>query len=489
MFRHCARFAKVSRSWTPAGVASATSHFPSAAASVSASLRGPDTSAKEKRVWSLGMDEKGIEKLPKHFQRLTKGTQLYCEMVRFHRPAGWHFLLIPCLWGSSLAVTRALVWEGADPAVLFAPFIPLHLLIYFVCGAYLMRCTGCIVNDWCDRDFDRQVTRTANRPFAAGPAGAKEALMVFTSHLGLAAFIALNLSPAALAASVLVTPIWLTYPLMKRYTYYPQVSLGLCYSWGVFVGYAAVLGRVDWAVCLPIYIGSVFWVILYDTLYAFQDFQDDKKCGVKSITFKIGDRKHLIYLMIVPIFLGLLASGAVAPQSTPYYLGIMLCTLHLYHIVDDTNIYDPWSCAVGFKRNVNFGFYVFLVMCLGNLVWAISSEHEEEKDRENDTVKEDSTIYNFLSLYHKKSAPQYDEESFSWLDRMLHPAFVQAETSRSRGETTPPPLPAWMRREYFGENMSILARFLGVSEETVKEWSSWWYGFVDHYNMFAKVQF
>lgn len=494
MFRYSSKFWKVSRSWTSSGIrkpiCSAGAHFPREVQVDPASLRSANTSAKEGRDWSLGMDQARFEQLPKHLQWLTRTTQLYCDIVRFNRPAGWHFLLIPCLWGSSLAVTRALVWEGADPVVLFAPFIPFHLVVSFVAGAYLMRSAGCVVNDWFDRHFDRQVSRTANRPFASGRAGGKEALLILSSHVSFSALIALNLAPAALVACIAVTPIWVTYPLMKRYTYFPQLSLGLCYSWGVFVGYAAVLGRIDWSVCLPVYAASVVWVILYDTLYAYQDIKDDKKCGVKSITIWIGDRKHLIYWMTIPIFCGLLASGALAPQSTPFYVGLILCTYYLYHVVDDVNIYDVWSCAKGFKRNVRFGFFVFLAMCCGNFVWAISSEHEEDKDKKNDTIQksDNNPMFRFLSLNLKKAAPEYDVESFSWLDRMLHPAFVQAERSRGRGEENPPPIPAWMRREYIAENLSTIAGYLGIEEDTIQEWALWWYGSVDHYNMFAKIQ-
>lgn len=494
MFRCSSKFWKVSRSWTSSGIqkaaTSATAHFPREVQVDPASLRSANTSAKEARDWTLGMDQTTVDRLPKHLQRLTRGTQLYCDIVRFHRPAGWHFLVIPCLWGSSLAVTRALVWEGADPVVLFAPFIPFHLMVSFVAGAYLMRSAGCVVNDWLDKDFDRQVTRTADRPFASGRAGGKEAALILFSHVGLSAIIALNLSPAALVACLAVTPIWATYPLMKRYTYFPQLPLGLCYSSGVFVGYAAVLGRIDWMLCLPMYAASVVWVILYDTFYAYQDIKDDRKCGVKSIAIWIGDRKHIIYWMIIPVFCGLMASGALAPQSTPFYVGLILCTYYLYHIVDDANIYDVWSCAKGFKRNVRFGFLVFLAMCCGNFVWAIASEHEKDKDEQNDTINksERDHMFRFLSLNMHKAAPAYDAESFSWLDRMLHPAFVQAEMSRARGEEHPPPIPAWMRREYIAENLSTIARWLGVDEAVIREWAIWWYGSVDHYNMFAKIQ-
>lgn len=490
MFRACSKFCKVSRSWTPSAASSirAAAHFPREVQADPATLRTAASGPKEQRQWTLGVEEDAFHRMPKYLQKITNGTKLYCEMVRFYRPGGWLFLVIPCFWGSSLAVTRALVWEGADPVALFAPFIPFHLVVSFVAGAYLMRSAGCVVNDYCDRNLDDKVARTVSRPFACGKAGKKEAALVVVSHVGLAGIIALNLAPAALATCLLITPVWVTYPLMKRLTYFPQIPLGICYNCGIFVGYAAVLGRVDWAVCLPIYLGAVLWVLLYDTIYAYQDIRDDKKCGIKSSAIVFGDNKQALYLLIIPVVCGILASGAMAPQATPFYVGALMCTYYLYHVVDDVNIYDPWSCTIGFMRNIRFGFAILAAMCFGNLVWAMSSEHEVEQDADHDSVASSSPLHTFLTLNQKKATPQYDAEHFSWLDRLLHPAFVQAEVARTRGDEEAPPIPTWMRREYIGENVSTIMRFCGMSEESIKEWTQWWYGSIDHYNMFSKIQ-
>lgn len=496
MLRQSFLLQKVTRSWTKKSIATASAHFPESVRAVDpASQRDGSTSAKERRLWSLSDKSGGAAAAdtpapepPRFLAAPIRKLRLYADLVRFDKPVGWQLLLIPCYWGASLAVTRALVWEGADPLVLCAPFIPLHLVLYFLVGAYCMRSVGCIVNDMWDSKFDRMVERTAQRPLACGSVTMTEASAVLTAHLAVAGTVALSLSPAALTAALAITPIWIVYPLMKRVTYAPQLFLGLCFNWGIFVGYAAVLGRVDLAVCVPIYLGAVVWTILYDTIYAYQDREDDLKCGVKSTAIWIGDRKYLLTAMIAPIAVALIVSGAMVSQSLPYYVGVLLCMVRLHHIIDDVNIYDKWSCARGFKRNAHLGLWVFVVMCLGNAIWAYASEHEAEKDAAGVTAGKESAMMKYL-LVSKGTEPRlYDASSFNGLDRAVHPVFVMAESARARGETEPPAIPAWMRREYFADNLTTIARFLGVSEVRLAAYQARWYAFSDQYNMFSKFQ-
>ncbi|EPY26846.1 4-hydroxybenzoate hexaprenyltransferase [Strigomonas culicis] len=449
---------KVTRQWTKKAITSASAHFPSRVVQVdpAAQRTVSNTSAKEQRTWTL--TETVIEKdmfkntmpasslsagnrgnydamapqAPKPIQILTKQFLLYRDLVRMDKPVGWQLLCLPCLWGSALAVTRALVWEGADPFVLCAPLIPMHLLISFVAGAYLMRSVGCIVNDMWDREFDRQVERTASRPLASGAMSMQTASFILVSHVTLAGFIAGNLAPPALIACLGITPIWVMYPFMKRITYAPQFFLGLCFNWGIFVGYAAVLGRVDLAVCLPIYISAVIWTILYDTIYAYQDRRDDLKCGVKSTAIWIGDRKHILFAMVPMVGLGMLISGVAASQSLPYYIGVTLSIGYLYHLVDDVNIYDAWSCGRGFRLNVLFGLFIFISMCVGNLCWALASQHEKDKDKSSDSLSHEekaksSGLVKYVYLNQQAQERLYDPSQFNTLDRMLHPAFVYGE--------------------------------------------------------------
>nr|AGU68209.1 4-hydroxybenzoate octaprenyltransferase [Strigomonas galati] len=526
---------KVTRKWTKKAITSASAHFPDRVVQVDpASMRTEsNTSAKERRTWtlsetaidknmykstmpdsSLSADNRGnydnmAPQAPSHVQYLTKQFLLYRDLVRMDKPVGWQLLCIPCLWGSALAVTRALVWEGADPLVLAAPFIPVHLVIFFVGGAYLMRSVGCIVNDMWDRDFDRQVERTASRPLASGAMSMKTASLILASHVAMAGFIAVNLSPPALVACVAITPIWIIYPFMKRITYAPQFFLGLCFNWGIFVGYAAVLGRVDLAVCLPIYISAVIWTILYDTIYAYQDRKDDLKCGVKSTAIWIGDRKHILFTMVPLVGLGMLISGVAASQSLPYYVGLGLSLGYLYHIVDDVNIYDAWSCGRGFRLNVIFGLFIFFSMCAGNLCWALASQHEKDKDKLSDSLSAEektqtSGLVKYIYFNQQPRERLYDTSQFNAVDRMVHPAFVysecqkaekarQLQTSGKRekegDEEEEVVMPAWMRREYMGQNLATFFRFCGVPDATVDEWTKFYYELLDHYNMFAALKF
>jgi 4-hydroxybenzoate polyprenyltransferase len=487
MFRRTPFWPKVTRTWTKANISAASAHFPDAVRADPAASRTASTSAKERRQWTLDDKTVKTDQLPKPIALVVRKAQLYGDLVRFNRPVGWQLLLIPCYWGSALAVTRAMVWEGADPAALCAPFIPLHLAVEFLVGAYLMRSVGCIVNDMWDRKFDRMVERTAQRPLACGAMSMVEAWGVLFSHVTLAGLIALNLSPAALTACLAITPVWVMYPFMKRITYAPQFFLGLCFNWGIFVGYAAVLGRVDLAICLPIYCGAVLWTILYDTIYAYQDRRDDLKCGVKSTAIWIGDRKYILSAMVAPIGFSMLVSGFMASQSLPFYIGIMMCMYHLNSIVDDVNIYDNWSCAQGFKRNARLGMYVLLSMCIGNFFWAFASEHEAEHDKATDSAPQSSLLSRFLFFDQHSERRVYNTESFNWVDRIVHPAFVQAESAKAAGLTEAPPIPSWMRREYLGQNISTILLFCGVPKEKVSSWVSKWYELSDHYNMFSKI--
>ncbi|RNF27496.1 putative prenyltransferase [Trypanosoma conorhini] len=488
MLRRAFLFRKVTRSWTTGSIASASAHFPDAVRVDPAAQRSATCSAKEQRQWSLDDASSGSgRKVPKHIEWVTRKVKLWCQLIRADKPVGTFLLLLPCYWGSSLAVTRAIVWEGADPVALCAPFVPVHLAVFFAAGAFLMRSAGCIVNDMWDRKFDRMVERTKTRPLASGTMGMTEVSAVLVTTLGLALVIAMNLSPTALLAALSITPLVLIYPFMKRITYMPQLFLGLCFNWGIFVGYAAVLNRVDLAVTLPIYFASVVWTILYDTIYAYQDINDDKKCGVKSSAILIGDRKHILMAMVFPVGLGILVSGLMVSQSLPFYIAVLLCVWHLQGIVDDVNIYDAWSCATGFRRNVRFALYVFLSMCLGNVFWALASEHQPAKDADNSAVSENSVLMRFLLLNQNVATPTYTMQDVRWVDRFAHPAYVASQEARQDSTQDPLVIPAWMRREYLGENVGSVMRLLGVEEEVIASWQAWWYAQLDHYNMFSKV--
>ena len=489
------------KDWSKGRGLVATSHFPLESVQEDpAVLRTGALSAKEQKQWTVtveGNHPDGYAGL------LFSKLKLWAALIRLDKPVGTNLLFLPCIWGASMAVTRALVFEGADPIVLCVPFlVPIHLLISFYFGAFTMRSAGCIINDMWDRELDRKVERCKDRPLASGAVTMGQASALLSAHLILGLIILLNMSPAAIQAAMLSVPIVIIYPFMKRVTHMPQLFLGLCFNVGVFVGYAAVLNRIDPFVCVPLYIGGVCWTILYDTIYAYQDKKDDLKAGVKSSAILFGDTKTPLILLQIPIGVCIIASGVMAQQSLPFYLGAAWALWYLSSIVDHVNIFDGWSCATAFKRNVRFAFGILLSMMFGNTFWAFASEHEPEKDTQSITAG--STLNKVLSLNANMNTRAYDMSEFTWVDRFLKPAFVQAqaiqrqqEKAASEGVAVDPSeqlvIPPWMRREYFGENMATIARFLLVtctgitSEGYIKEWEQWWYGITDHYSLLSYI--
>src|SRR6202045_3144694 len=202
----------------------------------------------------------------------------YLRLSRLDRPIGAWLLLMPCWWSAALAagVTGNL---GQ---------LPLNIALFFV-GAFVMRGAGCTWNDITDRDLDALVKRTRSRPIPAGQVSVPQALafLVVQALVGLAVLLQFNRFAVATGiASLLIVAV---YPFMKRITWWPQIVLGLAFSWGALMGFAVTLGRID-ATALLLYLGSIAWVIGYDTIYAHQDADDDALIGIKSTALLFGAR-------------------------------------------------------------------------------------------------------------------------------------------------------------------------------------------------------
>ncbi|KAG8906026.1 Para-hydroxybenzoate--polyprenyltransferase, mitochondrial precursor (PHB:polyprenyltransferase) [Tulasnella sp. 403] len=178
----------------------------------------------------------------------------------------------------------------ASYATQVPPSVPLTYLGLFGTGAFLMRSAGCTINDMWDRNLDKAVERTKNRPLARGDLTFNQSLGFLSVQLtaALAVLLQLNWYSIALGASSL--SVVTVYPFMKRVTYWPQFVLGLAFNWGAMLGWSAVAGAVDWAVCAPLYAGSICWTLVYDTVYAHQDKTDDVKVGIRSTALLFGER-------------------------------------------------------------------------------------------------------------------------------------------------------------------------------------------------------
>lgn len=273
----------------------------------------------------------------------------YLRLARADRPIGSWLLLLPCWWSAALAAIAA-GW----------PVPNLWHMLLFAIGAVAMRGAGCTYNDLVDRDIDARVERTRSRPLPSGQVTPRQAKIFMLAQVAVGAAVLLALAePFAWAVGIASLVVVAIYPFMKRITSWPQSVLGLAFSWGALMGWAAAFGRLD-APALLLYAGSVLWVIGYDTIYAHQDREDDAIVGVRSTALLFGARTPLFlalfYAAAVTLFALALASLA-APL--PAYAGLAAFALHLAWQVRRLDIADPDRCLALFRSNRDAGL-IFL---------------------------------------------------------------------------------------------------------------------------------
>ncbi|MEH2475332.1 4-hydroxybenzoate polyprenyltransferase [Nitrobacteraceae bacterium AZCC 2161] len=281
----------------------------------------------------------------------------YLRLSRFDRPIGSWLLLMPCWWSAALAAGVA---HDLHP-------LPMMLVLFFV-GAFVMRGAGCTWNDITDRDLDARVERTRSRPIPAGQVSVKQAaaFLVLQALIGLAILIQFN--GFAIATGIASLVIVAAYPFMKRITYWPQIVLGLAFSWGALMGFAVVFGRID-ATALFLYAGSISWVIGYDTIYAHQDTEDDALIGIKSTALLFGARTRpalMAFYGLAVVLIGI--ALALAGAHEPAWLGLLVFAAHLVWQITRVDISDPALCLRVFKSNRDAGLLLFA----GLLVDAVS---------------------------------------------------------------------------------------------------------------------
>jgi len=269
----------------------------------------------------------------------------YLRLARFDRPIGAWLLLFPCWWGQALG-ELSLGRSYPDP----------RYLVLFCIGAFVMRGAGCTYNDIVDRDYDASVARTAARPIPSGQVSVREA-QVFLAVLCLAGLVVLlqfNLFTVLLgAASLILVAI---YPFTKRFTYWPQLMLGLTFKWGALVGWAAVTGSLSLAP-IALYAGCVLWTIGYDTIYAHQDKEDDLAIGLKSTALRFGDAtpRWLAAFYAGAIVLWGIAA-ALAGARVAFFLALALAAMQLAWQVATLNTVDPANCLARFRSNQLVGW-------------------------------------------------------------------------------------------------------------------------------------
>jgi 4-hydroxybenzoate polyprenyltransferase len=277
----------------------------------------------------------------------------YLRLSRLDRPIGSWLLLIPCWWSAALAAGVA-----HDTSQL-----PHSIALFFV-GAFVMRGAGCTWNDITDRDLDALVERTRSRPIPAGQVSVPQAaaFLVVQALIGLAVLLQFNRFAVATGIASLV--IVAVYPFMKRITWWPQIVLGLAFSWGALMGFAVTLGRID-ATALALYAGSVAWVIGYDTIYAHQDAEDDALIGIKSTALLFGARTHralMVFYGLAVVLIG--AALTLAGARWPAWIGLAALAAHLAWQIRRLEISDPALCLRIFKSNRDAGLLLFAGLLL-----------------------------------------------------------------------------------------------------------------------------
>jgi 4-hydroxybenzoate polyprenyltransferase len=283
-------------------------------------------------------------------------TRAYLRLGRLDRPIGAWLLLLPCWWSVGLAAVRS-----AQPINLW------HVLLFFV-GAFAMRGAGCTWNDIVDRDLDARVERTRSRPIPSGQVGVAgaAAFLLLQALAGLAVLLQFNRFTIMVGlASLAVVAI---YPFMKRVTYWPQIVLGLAFSWGALMGWPAAFGRLDQPALL-LYAGAICWVIGYDTIYAHQDREDDAFIGIKSTALLFGPRTKLMLMIFYALGVALIGfAGWSAGGGAVFAVGLSAFAAHLAWQIKRLDIDDPALCLAVFKSNRDAGLILFAALALDALV-------------------------------------------------------------------------------------------------------------------------
>jgi 4-hydroxybenzoate polyprenyltransferase len=288
----------------------------------------------------MGYERFGPDYVPPWRARL----QQYWKLVRGDRPIGWLLLLWPTWWG---------LWLAADGVP------PLWPLLVFSLGVWLTRSAGCVINDYADRWLDPQVARTRERPMATGAVSGREALLLFAA-LMLAAFaLVLTLNRLTIYLSVVGVLLAASYPYLKRYTYLPQVYLGMAFGWGIPMAFAALRGEVP-ALAWVLYVANIFWATAYDTWYAMVDRDDDIRMGAKSTAILFGEMDLVAQgVLYALMFAALVLVGQRAQLGGYYWCGLAVAVLLVGYEFLIARRRDRDACFRAFLHNHWVGAAVF----------------------------------------------------------------------------------------------------------------------------------
>ncbi|WP_426236936.1 4-hydroxybenzoate octaprenyltransferase [Pararhizobium sp. DWP1-1-3] len=286
----------------------------------------------------------------------------YAQLARWDRPIGWQLLMWPCFWSAALAANTAAALGTFSPG----RFV-LHLILFFI-GAVAMRGAGCTYNDIVDHDIDMEVARTRSRPLPSGRVTRLQAkiFMVLQALAGLIVLLQFNGFSIFLGVFSLVFVA--VYPFAKRFTDWPQFFLGLAFSWGAIMGWSAEFGTIGWA-SVVLYAAAIAWTVGYDTIYAYQDREDDELIGVRSTARRFGERpRPWLFALYGLTTLLLFVSFALAGAGLLAYIGLLIAAVLLFYQILVLDIHDAKQCMVLFRFNHVVGMIVFAGLCAALLV-------------------------------------------------------------------------------------------------------------------------
>ena len=281
--------------------------------------------------------------------------KLFVELTRLKKPIGFMLLFWPCAWGLTLAYDFSSNLNNY-----------FFYLVLFFLGSVLMRSAGCIVNDILDKEFDAKVLRTKNRPIASGKVSVKRSILYALILCFLALLVLLNFNLFTIILALGSMPLAFTYPLMKRFTYWPQLFLGITFNYGLILGWTATKGQID-IIPIVFYFGAIFWTLGYDTIYGFQDLKDDEIIGLKSTSIKFKKRPNALLISCYSIFL--ISLLIIATYMNLNILSLVIFVFILIHMfyfqIKKLNINDDINCLKIFKSNNMLGLIVFFLLVIG----------------------------------------------------------------------------------------------------------------------------
>ena len=279
----------------------------------------------------------------------------FLELTRLKRPIGYMLLFWPCAWGLTLAYDFTSNYD-----------LYFFYLILFFLGSVFMRSAGCIINDIADKKFDQKVSRTKNRPIASGKISNILGLVYAAILCFCALLVLINFNNLTIILAFCSMPLAFTYPLMKRFTYWPQLFLGITFNYGLILGWTSIENEIS-IIPLVLYLGAIFWTLGYDTIYGYQDIADDEIIGVKSTSIKFKNNpKSFLFICYTITILSYLSLGYLMNVNYFFYVGALLMTFHLFFYqlksFDSKNVDN---CLKVFKSNNLFGFIVLIFIFLG----------------------------------------------------------------------------------------------------------------------------